>query len=200
MSVIAINFLKDRRKKLTKQQLLDMKLFRAAGAICLACFVLFIAAVGVRLLLAYQLDQQKKRENQLLVQIRSQEDNEEAYVIFAAKLKVLAALFEQRQDKQEALQYFTTLFGSDILVNDVAYDSEDNILTLGLQAADIFSLQSVFDQLQSEQVKDQFLSVAASDLRRNDQGQYQTNITVQLQEPQAPAAASTETPESADGG
>lgn len=182
MSVVTINFLKDRRKKLTKQQLLDMKVFRVAGGVLLACFVLFVVGIGIRLYLAYELDLQKNRENQLMAQIRAQEENEEAYVVFAAKLKVLAALFEQRQNKQEALQYFTTLFGSDVLVSDVAYNADNNVLTLGLQAADIFSLQTVFEQLQSQAVKDQFDSVNASDLRRNDRGQYQANVTIDLKE------------------
>lgn len=132
--------------------------------------------------MAYQLQQLSNQENRLLSQVRSQEDSEKSYVIFAAKLNVLSQLFAQRRDKQEALEYFTTLFGSDVLVSDVAYDADSGVLTLGLKANNIFTLQTVFEQLRSEEVKSQFTSVTTSELRRDDQGSYQTTVTIALKE------------------
>lgn len=175
-----INFLRDRRRRLTKQQALDQKMFKAAAAVCGICFGIFIASVGIRLFLAYQLQQLGDRENRLLAQVRSQEDSERSYVIFAAKLKVLSQLFEQREDKQVALEYFTTLFGPDVLVSDVAYDADAGELVLGLKANNVFTLQTVFNQINSQEVKDEFRSISASELRRDDQGAYQTTVTIGL--------------------
>lgn len=177
-----INFLRDRRRRLTKQQELDKKIFNITTVACGVAFAVFLISLGVRLFFAYTLDQLTNRENRLLAQIRSQEDSEKSYIIFAAKLKVLSALFEQRRDKQEALAYFTTLFGPNVLVSDVAYDAESSILTLGLKATDIFTLQGVFDLLNSPEVGERFQSVAASELRRNDLGEYQTNVTIELKQ------------------
>lgn len=177
-----INFLRDRRRKLTKQQTLDRKIFQIMSWVGGAVFVVFIGAVGIRLFMAYQLQQLNDRETRLLAQVRSQEDSERSYIIFAAKLQVLAQLFEQRRDKQEALEYFSTLFGPDVLISDVAYDADSGILTLGLRANTVFTLQSVFEQLNSSVVKERFAGVSAGDLRRNDQGEYQTSITIALKE------------------
>lgn len=176
----SINFLRDRRRRLTKQQALDRKIFKfsmIAGGICLS---IFLATLGIRLFFVLTQQQLMDREDQLLATIRSQEENERSYVIFAAKLKVLSELFESRRDKQEALQYFTTLFGPNILISDVNYDATGSVLTLGLQAKDVFTLQTIFDLLKSEDVQSQFSSIKTSDLRRNDQGSYVTNVTISL--------------------
>lgn len=177
-----INFLRDRRRRLTKQQQLDRKLFKFSSLALGIGFSVFIVTLGARLLFAYNLEQLVNQENRLLAQVRSQEDSEKSYIIFAAKLKVLTELFSQRRDKQEALAYFTTLFGPDVLVSDVAYDANDAILTLGLTAKDIFTLDTVFDRLGSDEVRSQFEKVAASELRRNDQAEYQSNVTITLKE------------------
>lgn len=177
-----INFLRDRHRRLTKQQALDQKIFKITTAVGGICLALLLLTLGIRLFMAYQLQQLNNQENRLLAEVRSQEDSEKSYVIFAAKLNVLSQLFAQRRDKQEALEYFTTLFGPDVLVSDVAYDADIGVLTLGLKANNIFTLQTVFDQLRSDEVKSQFASVTASELRRDDQGSYQTTVTISLKE------------------
>lgn len=178
----SINFLSERRKKLTKQQVVDLKIFRLMTGIGIGVFLVFLLSLGARLALAYNLDQVAQRQNQLMKVVQSQEDEEKSYVIFAAKLRVISELFVQRRDKQEAIKYFSTLFGSDVMVSDIAYQADTSVLTFGLQAKNIFSLESVFSKLHTPEVKDQFTSVTASELRRDKNGVYQTSVIVVLKE------------------
>jgi len=176
----SINFLRERRKKLTKQQVLDQKLFKVFSGIGIGIFLVFLGSVGARLALAYNLNQITQKQNRMLQVVRSQEANEKSYVIFAAKLRVISELFVQRRDKQEAIKYFSTLFGPDVTVSDIAYEADSALLTFGLQAKNIFTLENVFGNLRNPQVKEQFAAVAASELRRDKTGSYQTTITVTL--------------------
>jgi len=185
----SINFLSERRKKLTKQQVLDQKIFKLLTGVGIGVFIIFLFTLGVRLAFAFNLDQITKKENQTLQIVQSQESSEKSYVIFAAKLKVISELFVQRRDKQEAIKYFSTLFGPEVTVSDIAYEADTSLLTFGLKANNIFTLDQVFNKLGTPEVRAQFKSVAATELRRDKQGAYQTSVVVTLKdEPVNPQA------------
>lgn len=179
---LTINFVRDRRRQLSKQELREQVWFRYSlmgfGVVVAVCLV----AVGVRLFLGFQVRQVIARQDQLKVSLTSQEDVEKSYILFFQKLRVLKDLFNQKSNKQEAINFFGTIFGPDVLIQEINYLAEDAILSFGLRANDVFVLDRVFNTLNSTPVKEQFVAVNKSDLRRQDDGTYMMTVTVQLKE------------------
>ncbi len=175
-----INFVRDQRKKLTKQQVQDRLFFKYATIACVVSFVIFVAAVGARLVLSLQVKQILDQQDDQRAVIQAREDDETAYLLFAAKLDSLSTLFINRKNKQEAINYFSTLFGEDVLVNNIRYDAENGALKFGLTTRNVFSLNQVIDTLSAQSVRDRFKQLKFDDLTRADNGEYQTNITVVL--------------------
>lgn len=174
-----INFVAERRKKLSRSQQQDIKHFRLTSIITGAIFLVFLATVGVRLFFVYQVkqvaDAQKNTRNIIL----SQEHVERDYNIFAYKLRSLSELFGKRRDKQEAFIFFSQVFGPEVIVSGIDYTaSEQDILSFTIQAPNIFVLEKVFDTLQSDIVRDPYPKVARSDLRRTPLGFYTLKLTV----------------------
>lgn len=175
-----INFVRDQRKKLTKQQQLDRKIFRVALGACLLTFVVFIGVTAARLYLAFQVSQLTDQQNQQMTLIRQQEANERTYVIFAAKLEALSELFINRRNKQQAIEFFSTLFDDTVLVSDINYKSVSGELSFGLQTKNVFTLEKVLQLLGTDYVQSRFESLYYDDITRSNFGEYQTNITVVL--------------------
>jgi hypothetical protein len=144
--------------------------------------LVFVVTLGIRFAMVYNLSRVKDKQQQILKVVKSQEESEKSYVIFAAKLRVISELFVQRRDKQEAIRYFSTLFGPEVIISDIAYEADSSILTFGLQAKNIFTLENVFSLLSTPAVRDQFTTVSASELRRDKLGIYQTSVVVTLKD------------------
>lgn len=191
-----INFLRERRRKLTKQQLVDKQLYKVGLIVFGVSAALLVVASGARLTVAYLINQATQRQNNLMLIIKEQESNERAYLVFSAKLRTLVELLAKRQDKQEAITFFSTVFGQGVLVSNVTYQGDKSLLTFGLQAADVFTLERVIDTLKSEQVKSQFESVTTDALSRNDKGEYQTTVTVTLGSAASPSPSPVARPTS----
>lgn len=175
-----VNFVKHRRRLLTKRQGQDQSLFRLSLIIVIVCFVLFLIAAGLRVYFSYSLNRVITQQNTYKTLVEGQQDNERAYLVFAAKLKILAGLFDQRRDKQQAIEYFTHAFDQNVLLSNISYEETGSLLTLGLQSNNIFVLQTVLDTLQDQVVRQQFQSLALSELKRSNLGQYQVTVTVVL--------------------
>ncbi len=176
----SINFLRERRRKLTKQQKFDFQAFRVTSVVCVVAVVLLVATVSARLALAMMVSRSTQEQNRLMTSIKQQETNERTYLVFAAKLKALSELLAQRQDKQLAITYFSTIFGEGVLVSDISYDGDAETLTFGLKAADVFTLEKVLQVLKSEDVKQQFEGVKTDAISRSTTAEYQTTVTIVL--------------------
>lgn len=90
--------------------------------------------------------------------------------------------FVKRQDKQDAIKYFTKVFGPDVVVEKIAYDASSQLLAFGLRAADVFILERVFQVLAETADSKKFTQVSKSDLQRGGQASYRMQITVVLAE------------------
>lgn len=178
-----INFLRHRRKELTKQQLQDTKWLRISSIVAGGVLVLSLVVVGGQLLLNYQRQQVLNRQESLKKQIMTHEDVERSYVIFANKVKILTELFKQRSDKRTAINYFSSLFGPNVLISDISFEGDEGILQFGLKAKDIFTLQEVFTKLSTDEVKAQYASINKSDLSRDQDGGYRMSVTITLAKP-----------------
>ncbi len=175
-----INFLHQFRKKITKQQSRDLLFFRyAAGALGVVA-ILTLLAVGASFWLQYRVSANGDRIKDLQRQILLQEDVERSVVILTRKLGVLGELLEQRQDKQAAIEYFTQLFGPEVLLEEIDYADSESILSLRVKVPSVFSVDAIFAQLESAQTRERYGVVKMSELRRDKEGQYSFVITVVL--------------------
>ena len=176
----SVNFVKHRRKLLTKRQQQDQHIFKYVAMGLGVIFVMFVLAVAARLYLAYSLSQVLAKQGQFKQLVITQESNERAYVVFASKIKTLVDLFAKRRDKQEAISYFSSAFGNNVLISNISYEEDGSILSLGLESDDVFVLEEVFNNLNSQTVKDQFQQLTLSELKRSADGKYKVTVTVVL--------------------
>ena len=175
-----INFLRHRRKELSKQDQQDQRWFRISSMVAGGVLILSLLIVSGQLFLTYQRKQVITRQENLKKQIMSHEDVERSYVIFANKVKILTELFKQRSDKRTAINYFSSLFGPDVLISDISYEGDEGILQFGLKAKSIFTLEEVFTKLSTDEVKAQYSMVSKSDLSRDQEGSYRMSVTITL--------------------
>lgn len=178
--VDTINFVREQRRRLSKQQQLDLKIFRyalIAGGISL---VVMAICVGIQLFMTAQVTSITEKQNVQLSIISAQAENEKSYVTFAAKLQNLAELFTNRRNKQEAIAYFSTLFDNTVLINGISYRASESELTFGLQSQNIFSLNRAVQVMNTQEVQDRFTSLTYDELSRGENGEYNAEVVVVL--------------------
>jgi hypothetical protein len=198
-----INFLSTKHRKATEQQKQDKKLFRYAVIAFSGILAILLVAVGFSFFLQFQLNASQNKAKDLERQILANEAIEKSAVVLAKKVSVLKTLLEERQDKQQALEFFSNLFGSNVVLKDITYQATEGLLSLRVQAFSVFELEQVFNRLKEEETVARYGNVATSDLRRDQEGAYSLNLTISLvkEKPKAsgaPAAAATSTPAAAE--
>ena len=173
-----INFLAERQKGISKQQLQDLRLMKIAGVVlgvvCLAGLIIF----GLFFYFTYQLAQIRNQEGAIRGQILGAQGNEEAFVVYVKKLASLATIYKSREDKNNIIAYFSSLFGQDVVVTGIDFDQTDNLLHVKVEADDVFVLHRVLDLLNSDAVKAKFPALVSSNLDRNADATYEITITV----------------------
>lgn len=175
-----INFIRIRRQELTKQQVLDAKLLRYSWFFLGSVVAVMIIIAGVSWWMGTQLKREADRQNQLEQAISENESVEKTYVILVNKLDTLAQILKLRRDKQNAIKYFSEVFGSDVLVKEIEYSADNQIVSFGLESKNVFVLENVFNTLNSTEIAAEYEGVKPSNLRRNDRGKYGMQVTVTL--------------------
>ncbi|MBT4358967.1 MAG: hypothetical protein HOD22_03375 [Candidatus Pacebacteria bacterium] len=173
-----INFVRQRIKKLTKIEERDQEVFRISAIITSALLLMLAVVLGYKIYLTSQLNEIKSNQNNYLSRIKKQEEREKTFVLFVNKLRVLSNIFQKRKDKQEAISYFSQIFGDDVTIERIVYDANSQLLTFRLMSADIFSLENVFELLSNQQSIEKFSSLSKSNLQRTTSGVYQMQVTV----------------------
>jgi hypothetical protein len=173
-----INFLEERRKRVSKLNKLDQKYFQWSiigfSVVLVICLIVF----AVRFYLSRQVTGLKNDQATTRAQILNNQDAERSFVLFVHKLSALAEIYQNRQDKKEAITYFTKVFGPDVLVTQIEFDQTTKLLQFHLKAKDIFTIEKVMDQIYSEEVRQKFTSVNPSELSRQPDGSYQLVVSV----------------------
>jgi len=177
-----INFLRERRKKLTKAQVQDKKLFKLSEIGFGLTIAVFTLIFGVHLFFTQRLATLIKTQEQIRTEILGNEQIEKNLVVMVSKINILSERYKQRRDKQQAINYFGTVFGPNVSVKQIEFDGTDNLLTFTLSAKDVFSIDTVLSTLNSQEVKDKFIKVSPSNLRRTEEATYQISIAVVLAE------------------
>lgn len=175
-----INFLTDRRRKLTKTDLQDAKYQKRSIIFLAVALVLFLIAIGSSFFLTSRLRSINQQQAAATAQITSEESIELSFLIFANKLKIIRDLYENRTNKQEAINFFSALFGDEIFLSGMDFGDNSNVLTLSLTSDNIFAFENTIGLLDSDEVKEVFSSLEKSGLRRDRDGSYNLDITVQL--------------------
>lgn len=177
-----INFVRHRLKKLGRVAEQDFRVFKLSMIGAGVVFVVFLVILGLRI---YQVSRLKKIEDTQanhVRQIKSLEEEERAYVFLINKLKALSQIFEERQNKQEAIAYFSQVFGPEVIIDQIVYEARASLLAFGVRTTNIFTLEQVFSTLESNQTEEKFAELHKSELRRNANGTYQMKVTVVMDE------------------
>lgn len=173
-----INFLADRQKKVSSQQIADAKSLRLGLTVFGVVLAVFLLVFGVRLFSQIQLRQIDAAKQVALSKITQGEDTERLYLIFFQKVKALSDLYNERQDKQKAVLYMSTIFQPYGLVTGIEFNQQDKVLTFEIQSDDVFNLQQIFTVLKQDTLASQFSAVNASNLQRSEDGKYSVQVTV----------------------
>jgi hypothetical protein len=103
-----------------------------------------------------------------------------SYLIFVNKLKVVEEIYAARSDKQTAMNYFADLMTNIATITGMTYDEESGGLNLQLDQQNVFFLEKSMDIIDSPLVTEVYKNVKKSSLSRQDQGNYQLSLTIQL--------------------
>jgi len=173
-----INFLSKQHKKTTKQQTKDKLWFRYSLGVLAVVVTVTLLSVGASFFFQFRLGQAQAHAKDLEREVLANEEAEKSAAVLVKKLSILKELFDERQDKQQALEYFTNLFGPSVVLKDIQYQSIEGILEIRIQAESIFELERVFGLLVLGQTTELYGKVATSDLRRDKSGFYEMNLTI----------------------
>lgn len=181
-----INFVRERRRNLSNQEVEDRRVLKYViwGLFVLGGVILLI--VSARLFLLYQIKNIKAEQKAVEQQIVQKEAIEKQYTIFANKLTILTELFGKRKEKQEALAYFSSLFGEDVIISQLSYTAGDEVLSFVLEANSIFTMEDVFTIISSDQVKQRYPMIQKNGLRRGEDGSYGMQVTLVFGDEQTP--------------
>lgn len=178
----SINFVRDRRRKLTKTEQRDKQLFVYALYLLGAVFGVFLLVLAARMFMVFQVKSIKDQQADTRAAILAREDVEKSYTIFANKLTILTELYNKRKAKQDALEFFGSVFGPDVIVSQLTYSQESEALSFVLTTQSIFILEGVFDTLRSQQVITRYPSIQKAGLRRSADGTYGMKLSIMLGE------------------
>lgn len=190
-----INFVGERRKKLDLTQRKDYEILKKVVYVFVAVFAVFLIALGTRLYYVFQVRGVLDEQDTIRQVISSQQQTELDYNVFAQKLKQLTELFGVRKDKQEAFEFFSQVFGPEVIISEIDYSSSSNdILQFTVQAPSVFVMEQVFETLDSPEVKGKFAGISKSGLSRSGQASYNLTLTVILATPGGPIAEDPNAP------
>ncbi len=185
----SINFVSTTRKELSKVQQQDRVFFRYALMAVAVVFAFFLIALAGRLFFMFQLRSVETRQEQTRNAIISHEQLEADYTVFVHKLKALGQLFGKRKEKQEALIFFSEVFGPDVEVSGIDYtSSRSDQLIFSIRAPSIFVIESVFEILKRDDVVSRYKEISKDNLRRGNDGSYNAHLTVTFKDDSNPFA------------
>lgn len=178
-----INFLRDRRKRLSKSQEQDKKLFRFSLIGFSVVIVMALVASGVRFFFIQQQSGLVREQEQFKSVILAQESVERQYLLLAGKVNAVQQIFKLRQDKQAAINYFYQQLGNDIILQEIEYDplrAEEPLLYITVMAPDVFIFEQVQAVVASQEVKQKYPGISAGSIDRQVNGSYTLKLAVPL--------------------
>ncbi len=175
-----INFVKERRKRLSREKIRDKKWLSVAIFVFGGLIILSLGLIGVNFFFSYKIKTAHQTQLQLEALIKNNQSIELEYNILLRKLKIVSQLFGERKNKQEALDYFSHLFDASVKVSGLNYSEKSKSLTFSLDVPSVFKLDNVLRVLNSASLKQHFGQVEKHSLNRNNLGHYTVSVSVLL--------------------
>lgn len=175
-----INFVRHRRRELTKLEVKDRQNFQYGILGFAAVVVILLMVMATRFILASQIKSTNDKVTSLKQSIKNKQAVEDEYLILMKKVQIITDLFGQRREKQQALSYFSSLFDPEVIVSQLSYDADTHTLSFTIRAPSIFSMKSVFDTMRSANVKEKYPSFSISQLTRAIDASYSMGIVLPL--------------------
>lgn len=172
---------------------LDQKIFRWSLISFLGIMVVFVALLATNLYFGQQLKKVSQNQNQIKQSLVDNQPLEVSYLVFSQKLKAIAEIFVHRNNKQQAINYLSNLFGDQVFISGVTYDGDVQVLSLNLNSANIFDLQQLLADLDTPEVHTNFSSLSQSNIKRNEDGSYDLKVTLELKQATPSAATNNQT-------
>lgn len=178
----AINFVSSRQKSLTKKQVVDQKYFYISAGVFGVVVLITLIVLGVQWYVFSKVKTVKQESEILKEQILAGEDKENTFIVLVHKLEAISKVMDERKARQEAVDYFSTVFGNEVLVEEMRYeeDQQRQLLVFKLISKDVFVLEGVLGKLQSQELKEKYPLVKFSDLKRSEKASYSLDVTVSL--------------------
>lgn len=178
--MIDINFLSQRRVTLTNVEKKDKKVYYYALGLFVISLAIFVIIFGIGVYYNLQLKKASQQQQALRQSILNDEATEIAFLVFTNKLKSIKEIFENRSNKQQAIGFFSDLFGPKVFIGGMNYNAEEGLLSLQSSSNNIFTLEETFLLLENSSVTNQFNSLTKSNLSRIEDGSYNFQLTVGL--------------------
>ncbi|MEN8253092.1 MAG: hypothetical protein ABFQ62_01810 [Patescibacteria group bacterium] len=177
-----INFVSRRQKNLNKQQLIDVKYFYISAAVLAVVVTVTAITLGLQWYVFSQLRSVESESESLQAQILSGENKENTFIVLVHKLGAMSRVMDERQKRQAAVDYFSSIFGSSVLVEEMRYEEDQNkqLLVFKLVSKDVFILETVLEKLQSVELKKIYAQVKVGGLNRSERGSYSLDVVVPL--------------------
>lgn len=187
-----INFVRERQRKITQAELRDTIVLKWLFRIFIGVLVAVVVTVGIRFFVMYKVNQNITEQKNLRTTIGTKESIEKSFTIFSYKLKTLTELFGKRKEKQEALAYFSSLFGPDVIIRQLSYSDDGEVLTFTLESKNVFVLDEVFTKMNTFEVKSKYPTIVKESLRRGPNGKYGMSVMITLGDSNPAAAVTSE--------
>lgn len=175
-----INFLDQHRKELRAKQKIQQQWYFWTMILMVIAIVISLATVGISFGIQWQTNQTFEDIEAFEAEIARRENTEESALVLSKKLEILGDLIADRKDKLAAIDYFSTLFGDEILITGLNYDDSGTLLNLSVQAPSIFLLEDVYEKLTEAENSGRFSSLARSSINRDSTASYTMAVTVGL--------------------
>ncbi len=181
MVVPHINFLSKRRKKLSKQQRQDKQYWQYARYALLAVACLALSVVAGRFGMEnFVLENVEEDIAAVESRILSQRDIQRSFLVLVEKVEALGEIIEDRSNKQEAIEFFSELFGTEVLIKQILYNPDSQVLELIIESQSVFVLEDTLLLLASERVTSEYSDISQSDLKRASNGSYELSLRINL--------------------
>ncbi len=193
-----INFVRHRRRELTKIEVTDARNFRYGVIAFIAVIVVLVIAMSARFYLVSQIQSTTTSIASLKQSIKNKSVIEEEYLIFMKKVEIITSLFGQRREKQQALAYFSSLFDPEVIVSSLSYDADSHTLSFSIRAPSIFSMKRVFDTMSSANVKERYPTFSIGQIARASDASYSMDVVLPL--PTRPPSSTAGEPSPSESG
>jgi|GEM_PF-1683540 len=177
---LTVNFARTTSQRRRQQEKLDLKFFKLVLLGLGATFLVFVSLFVAKTLLAKKLVVLKTKEAKLTQQWENLKLQEMAYAVYIQKVKILAQLFNFRQEKQQALKKFRSFFDQGAKVVGLKYSVDTQEIMFQIRSESIFVLQKVIEKLDSSEIKQDFGTVSKDRISRSEDGGYVLGVRVKL--------------------